>query len=286
MSARQEIRDFLVSRRARLSPEQAGLPTPIGPRRVPGLRREEAAALAGVSVDYYTRLERGDASGVSDSVLENVSRALHLDEAERRHLTALLRAPGTSARPLRRPTSRHASESMQRVLNSMGEAPAFVSNSRLDLVATNPMCAALYADLDDHSGSAVNLARYTFLDPRAAIFYPDWHDIAEMTVALLRGSAGLDPFDRHLSELIGELATRSDTFRSLWGAQHVRQHTSGQKRIHHPVVGDLDLAFDSMSLAADATLTVTVYTARPDSSTADALQLLASWTTRSELLTD
>ncbi len=171
---------------------------------------------------------------------------------------------------------------MQRVLDQLGHAPAFVSNSRLDLVATNRLCAALYADLDDHSGAAVNLARYTFLDPRATDFYPDWDAVAEMTVALLRSSAGHDPLDRELTELVGELATRSEAFRTRWAAQDVRLHTSGRKRIHHPLVGDLDLTFDSMTLAADPTLTITVYTAEPQTPTDDALRLLASWTAGTE----
>ena len=277
MDARQEIRDFLVSRRARLTPDTAGLPISAGTRRVPGLRREEAAALAGVSVDYYTRLERGDATGISDSVFTGLCRALDLDDAERDHLRDLLRrfAPVSSSR--RRGPAESTSTSVQRVLDSMGTAPAFVSNSRLDLVATNGLCAALYADLESHSGSSVNLARYTFLDPRATEFYPDWEEVAEMTVALLRSSAGHDPHDRDLTDLIGELVTRSDDFSARWAAHHVRRHTSGRKRIHHPVVGDLELAFDSMDLAADPTLTVTVYTAEPGSASHDALRLLASW---------
>ncbi|ALE83523.1 helix-turn-helix transcriptional regulator [Pseudonocardia sp. HH130629-09] len=279
MDQRQQIRQFLISRRARLTPEAVGLPTPAGHRRVPGLRREEAATLAGVSVDYYTRLERGTATGVSDSVLQGLCRALALDDAERAHLSDLLRAAtATTVARQRRLPSRQISPSMQRVLDSMITSPAFVTNSRLDLVATNSLCAALYADLDDHTGSAVNLARYTFLDPRALDFYPEWDTVAEMTVALLRSSAGHDPLDRDLSDLIGELVTRSDEFRTRWAAHHVQHHTSGHKRFHHPVVGDLELAFDSMDHAADPTLTMTVYTAEPGSPSADALTLLGTWT--------
>lgn len=279
MSDREQIRDFLVSRRARTTPESVGLPAGAANRRVQGLRREEAAVLAGVSVDYYTRLERGDATGVSDAVLDGLSRALILDDAERAHLEDLIRSAGRAIRPQRRPPSRAATPSVQRVLDSITTSPAFISNSRLDLIAVNPLCAALYADLAEPTGAAMNLARYTFLDPRALAFYRDWDEIAEMTVALLRSSAGQDPYDKDLSDLIGELVTRSDTFRTMWAAHHVRRHTSGRKRLHHPVVGDLELSFDSMALAADASLDMTVYTAEPDSPSADALTLLTSWTT-------
>ncbi len=235
--------------------------------------------LAGVSVDYYTRLERGDATGVSDAVLDGLSRALVLDDAERAHLEDLIRSAGRAIRPQRRPPSRRATSSVQRVLDSITTSPAFISNSRLDLIAVNPLCAALYSDLAEPTGAAMNLARYTFLDSRAATFYRDWDEIAEMTVALLRSSAGQDPYDKDLSDLIGELATRSNTFRTMWAAHHVRRHTSGRKRLHHPVVGDLELSFDSMALAADSTLDMTVYTAESNSPSADALTLLTNWTT-------
>jgi len=286
VDTRGDIRQFLVTRRARLTPEAVGLPRPLGHRRVPGLRREEAAALAGVSVEYYTRLERGDATGVSDAVLDALCRGLALDEAERAHLTDLVRGPGAASRRPRRRPSRQVPPTVQRVLDSMGSAPAFVSNPRLDLVATNDLCAALYADLDDHSGSQVNLARYTFLDPRAEGFYVDWAAVAEMTVALLRTSAGHDPLDRDLTDLVGELATRSEDFRGRWAAHPVQMHTSGRKRIHHPVVGELDLAFDSFALAADPTLTVTAYTADPGSATEERLSLLASWGASKDRATD
>lgn len=278
MEHRQQIREFLVSRRARLTPEDAGLPTFGGTRRVPGLRREEAAALAGVSVDYYTRLERGDVVAASEQVLDGLCRALALDDAERAHLVDLIRAGSDARRAPRRNPSRQAPTSVQRMLDSMDSAPAFVSNSRLDLVATNRLCAALYAHLDEHTGAAVNLARYTFLDPRATTFYPEWDQVAEMTVALLRASAGKDPYDKQLTDLVGELVTRSDWFRRRWAAHHVQRHTSGRKRIHHPLVGDLELDFDSMDLAADPTLTITVYTTVAGSASEDALRLLGDWT--------
>lgn len=234
--------------------------------------------MAGVSVDYYTRLERGDATGVSDAVLDGLCRALALDDAERAHLHDLITTMTRASRPTRRSPSRTASPSVQRVLDSMVGAPAFVANSRLDLVATNDLCAALYADLDDHTGSAINLARYTFLDARAQVFYPEWDVVADMTVALLRASAGHDPFDRDLTDLVGELATRSAEFSMRWAAHDVRRHTSGIKRLRHPVVGELELSFDSMDLACDTTLNMTVYTAEPGSPSADALHLLGDWT--------
>lgn len=233
--------------------------------------------MAGVSVDYYTRLERGDAAGASPSVIDGIARALRLDDAERTHLVDLLREPRAAVSPPRRRPPARVQPSVQRVLDSMSTAPAFVSDSRLDLLATNALCAALYSGIEPQAGSSVNLARYTFLDPGAARFYAEWDAVADMTVALLRASAGHDPFDRDLTDLVGELATRSEAFRTRWAAHDVQRHTSGVKRMRHPEVGDLELGFDSMALAADPDLTITVYTAAPGSRTEEALRLLASW---------
>jgi transcriptional regulator with XRE-family HTH domain len=275
---RAEIREFLATRRAKLTPEQAGLPRGGGRRRVPGLRREEVAVLAGVSTDWYIRLEKGHIAGVSDDVLDAVARALQLDEAERTHLFNLARAakPGRTPRRRAKPQLR---PSVQRILDSMTTTAAFVRNGRLDILATNPLGHALYAPVLDNPAHHGNIARFNFLDPAAEDFYPDVDAACDTTVALLRTEAGRDPHNRELTDLIGELATRSDAFRTRWGAHDVRLHRAGLKCFHHPAVGDLDLDFDSLDLPSDTAdkLTLTAYTAEPGTPTADALALLASW---------
>jgi transcriptional regulator with XRE-family HTH domain len=277
MDNRNEIRDFLTSRRARITPERAGLPAYGGNRRVAGLRREEVALLAGVSIDYYTRLERGKATGVSESVLEGLARALQLDEAERAHLFDLVRAASTATRPRRRPAGRQVRPSIQRILDSMTTTPAYVRNERLDILAANRLGRALYAPLFDSPAQPANPARFLFLDPAAERFYTDWERQAQDTVAMLRSLAGHNPYDRALSNLIGELSTRSEAFRTWWAAHNVRFHRSGVKRFRHPVVGDLTLAYEALDLAADPGLRISAYTAEPGTPSEDALNLLASW---------
>ena len=279
MDNRNEIRDFLVSRRARITPEQAGLPAYGGNRRVAGLRREEVAMLAGVSVDYYTRLERGNARGASDSVLEALARALQLDEAERAHLFDLVHAASTNtaARPPRHPARSQVRPSVQRILDSMTTTPAYVRNGRLDILATNRLGQALFAPVFDSPAQPASPARFLFLDPSATQFYIDWERQAQDTVAILRTEAGRNPHDRALSGLIGELSTRSEIFRTWWAAHNVRFHRTGIKRLHHPAVGDLTLTFEALDLAADAGLRISAYTAEPGTPSQDALNLLASW---------
>ena len=277
MDARGDIRAFLTSRRAHVTPDQVGLPAYGDHRRVPGLRREEVALLAGVSVDYYTRMERGNLSGVSDTVLEAVARALTLDEAERSHLFDLARAaqPTPPARR-RRATRQRIRPSVQRILDAMTAVPAFVRNGRLDIVAPNPLGYALYS-VHVAPGRPANSARFTFLDPRAKDLYLDWDHVADELVAILRSEAGRDPYDRGLTELVGELSTQSETFRTKWAAHNVRFHDTGVKRLHHPIVGDLELTYESMEVSADHGLTMFAYTAEPGTTSAQNLDLLASW---------
>ena len=277
MDSRNEIRDFLISRRARITPEQAGLPAYGGNRRVSGLRREEVAMLAGVSVDYYIRMERGNARGVSDSVLENLARALHLDEAERAHLYDLARAANNGARAPRRPARQQVRPAVQRLLDAMTMAPVYVRNGRMDVLAANRLGRALFAPLFGSPAKPTNMARFIFLDPAAPAFYQEWDRLASDTVALLRAEAGRNPTDRGLSDLIGELSTRSDIFRIRWAHHNVRQHRSGIKHFHHPVVGDISLAYESLELVADPGLVLNGYSAEPGSASQDALNLLASW---------
>lgn len=280
MDSRTEIRDFLTSRRAKITPERAGLPDYGGHRRVAGLRREEVALLAGVSVDYYNRLERGNLTGVSDGVLESLARALQLDEAERGHLFDLARTANATASTVRarsRP-AHHVRPGVQRILDAMVSAPAYVRNGRMDVLATNQLGRAVFAPMFGTAARTPNIARFIFLDPAAQDFYLEWENLAGDTVALLRGEAGRDPYDRALSDLIGELSTRSEVFRTWWAAHNVRLHRLGVKRLHHPTVGDLALAYESMELAADQGLRLNAYTAEPGSASHDALTLLASWT--------
>jgi transcriptional regulator with XRE-family HTH domain len=274
---RSEIRDFLVSRRARITPRQAGLPAYGTNRRVPGLRREEAALLAGISVEYYTRLERGSASGVSADVLEAIARALQLDDAERAHLIDLVRSANATHVLRRRPSREQVRPVLQRILDAMPDLPAYVRNERLDILSANRLGQALYTDLFADPTRPVNMARFIFLNPRAPGFFRDWDGIAGDAVAILRAKAGRDPHDRGLTNLIGELSTRSEAFRVLWAAHNVRLQCTYVKSLHHPVVGDLTLTYEALRLSADPGLRILIYTAEPDSPSQDALNLLASW---------
>ncbi|MGD6752048.1 helix-turn-helix domain-containing protein [Streptomyces sp. BH105] len=291
MDNREEVREFLTSRRAKITPQHAGLPVG-GKRRVPGLRRSEVAALADVSVEYYAKLERGNLAGVSAGVLEAVARALQLDDAERTHLLRLAQAADGSdvlARPRRRSARQWtAHPSLQWTLDAITAGPAFVGDGRMDLLATNQLARAFYCDLNTQGSGKrpPNFARYAFLDPAARRFYQDWEQIADMTVNILRTSAGRDPHDRDLQDLVGELSTRSDAFRTRWGAHNVTHHATGVKRFHHPVVGDLSLAWEGLELAAAPGFSLTVYTAEPGSPSEEGLRLLSSWAATQEADTD
>jgi len=277
MEDREGIREFLASRSARITPDQAGLPVYGTNRRVKGLRREEVAMLAGISVEYYTRLERGNTNGVSDDVLEGIARALQLDEAERAHLFDLVRATLTRT-PRRRPTQERVRPGVQQILDSI-TAPAYVRNERLDILAANRLGEALYSPVFDISSRPINVARFLFLSPKASEFFVDWDTIAHDAVAILRSAAGRDPYDKRLTDLIGELSTRSDEFRVRWAAHNVKFHRTGTKRFHHPVIGEVTLNFEALELAADPGQRLNVYTAEPGSPSHDALDLLASWIT-------
>ncbi|WP_262055669.1 helix-turn-helix transcriptional regulator [Streptomyces sp. STR69] len=275
---RAEIREFLGTRRARVTPEQAGLPSYGGDRRrVSGLRREEVALLAGISSEYYTRLERGNATGVSESVIDGIAQALKLDEAERLHLLDLLRGAGPARPPRRRPAQQRVRPAVRRVLDSMTGTPAFVMSGRLDVLAANLLGRALFSPVYADALRPPNNARFVFLDPHATEFFRDWDEVANDTVAMLRAEAGRDAYDRRLTDMIGELSTRSEEFRRRWAAHNVRIHTTGAKRLHHPVVGDLELPFETFPLGSDPSQFLLTYTAEPASRSQDALNLLASW---------
>ncbi|MGV9929623.1 helix-turn-helix transcriptional regulator [Streptomyces olivaceoviridis] len=275
MDNRAEVSAFLKTRRDRITPELAGLPV-YGHRRVPGLRRGEVAMLAGMSVEYYTRLERGDLSGVSDSVLDGLARALRLDDTERDHLYALARAASaTPARVRRRPKKATVRPSVLRLIEGLHDQPAYVRNNRMDILAANPLARALLSEVFEQEPA--NTCRFVFLDPRATRLYPDWERVARDGVGVLRVEVAKNPYDRELSNLIGELSTRSDAFRTLWGAHGVYVFTEGTKRFHHPTVGAMELVHESLDLPGDHGLSVTVYSADPGTPAADALKLLASW---------
>jgi transcriptional regulator with XRE-family HTH domain len=277
VDTRNDIREFLTSRRAKITPEQAGLPAYGTKRRVQGLRREEVAMLAGISVEYYTRLERGNAGGVSEDVFEGIARALQLDEAERAHFFDLVRA-ANSARPTRsRPSQERVRPTIRRLLDAMVEVPAYLRNGRLDILAANRLGFALYSPVFTDATGTPNMARFIFLNPRASEFFHGWERIASDAVAILRAEAGRDPYDRRLSDLIGELSTRSEEFRVRWAAHNVKFHRTGAKQLHHPVVGDLTLAYEALELPGDTGQRILVYTAEPGSPSQEALNLLASW---------
>src|SRR4051794_3683857 len=277
VETKKEIQEFLTSRRAAITPEQAGVAS-YGPRRVPGLRREEVAVLAGVSVPYYTRLERGDLSGVSEGVLEALTGALKLNDAERAHLFDLARAAHPTGAPRRRraPRSQIRPE-IQWTLDAITGAAAYVGNDRLDILTTNALGRALFSELYAAPTRPPNFARFCFLDPRAEAFYLDWDAAARTTAEILRAAAGRDPNDRELSDLVGELATKSDAFRTHWAVHNVRFHASAVKLFNHPVVGELSLSFNRMDIAADHGLTLFTYAAEPGSRSQQALNLLGSW---------
>jgi transcriptional regulator with XRE-family HTH domain len=283
MDNRAQVREFLISRRERITPAQAGLPAYGGAnRRVKGLRREEVALLAGVSIDYYVRMERGNLAGASDAVLDGIATALQLDEAERAHLFDLARA----AQPAP-PRHRHAKASgvtdvIQQILDAITEAPAWVRNARHDMLAANRLARALYSQVLADPRRPANNARFVYLDPAAREFFADWERAADDIAAMLRSEAGSNPYDKQLVELIGELSTRSEEFRIRWAAHNVRFHRTGRKRLHHPVVGNLDLDFEAMEFPAHPGLTLLTYTAAPGTPTADSLKMLASWAATAE----
>lgn len=279
MNNKAEVREFLTTRRAKLSPADVGLPE-VGQRRVPGLRRGEVAALAGVSIEYYSKLERGQIAGASSSVLEAIAQALRLDDTERAHLFDLARAADgipTSGRSRRRASKPGTGRpSLYWALDAITGGVAFVRNQQQDLLATNALGRIFYSPLIGDGGRTPNLARFQFLDPVSRDFYPDWELFADMCVSIMRAEAGRDPHDRGLQDLVGELSTQSETFRRLWGAHDVRTHGAGTKRFHHPDVGELVLAYEELAITAEPGHVLMVYTAEPGSPSSEKLQLLAS----------
>ncbi|MFJ3900710.1 helix-turn-helix transcriptional regulator [Streptomyces sp. NPDC090025] len=278
MDLSSELSEFLRTRRARLKPQDVGLPEFGRHRRVPGLRREELAQLAGVSVAYYTRLEQGNGKNVSMEVLDSIARALRLSDTERAHLTHLAkptvkkRQRAAAARPQKvRPGLAHLLEAMETV-------PAFVLGRRGDILAWNRMSRALFGDFDSWEPHERNMARMIFLDPNSRDLYPEWECKAVEVVSVLRLYAGMNPDDQELLSLVGELSVRSEEFRSLWAAHTVTDKGHGSKRVRHPLVGEMTLAYESLKVSGDdPDLMLVTYHAEPGSASADALRLLAQW---------
>ncbi|WP_203569016.1 helix-turn-helix transcriptional regulator [Aestuariimicrobium ganziense] len=284
---RSDVRDFLVTRRDRISPEQAGLPTFGGQRRVKGLRREEVAMLAGLSVDYYIRLERGNLRGASRQVLDALANALQLDDAERAHLHNLAAAQDPHPpRGARNAQPTHVRDSVQRALDAMDGAAAYVRNRRLDVIASNLLGRALYSPAFDELGPVPNLYRFTFLCDDSRTFFRDWDRLASDCVASLRLEVGRSPHDKGLSDLVGELSVHSPDFRTLWASQRVVQMKKGTKRYHHPAVGELELSFDGFDLVAEPCLRLNVYSPEPATTSAQNFALLATWAASREAVTN
>jgi transcriptional regulator with XRE-family HTH domain len=281
MTTSNDVREFLTALRARITPEKAGLTVFGGERRVPGLRREEVAQLAGVSTAYYTRMERGDLGGVSDSVLYALVRALQLNDAEAAHLFDLSRAATTGPRrlPRAKPETR-VSPVVAQLLDTMEDVPAIAMNRITTVAGSNLLGRALFPHFFPDDTAPVNSARYLFLDERAKDFYADWETSAREAVSSLRLLAGQDPSDRALMALVGELATRSIDFRTWWGGHTVRTHTSGTKRINHPMVGEMTLNYESLLVPSHTGIVIATYLAERGTPSADALDLLRSWTAR------
>ncbi|WP_017595275.1 helix-turn-helix domain-containing protein [Nocardiopsis potens] len=272
---RSELSEFLRTRRARLKPEDVGLPDYGRYRRVPGLRREELAQLAGVSAAYYTRLEQGNGRNVSADVLDSIARALRLTEAEHAHLTHLAK-PKRHKKKAEARTQR-VRGALRQLLDTMEGVPAYVAGRRSDILAWNRMAAALFGDWGELPAQERNWARLIFLRPDYRELFVDWESKAADIVSHLRMDAGCYPDDPKLSALVGELSVKSDDFRLLWAAHNVREKGHGTKRFHHPVVGDLTLAFETFHLPDDSAQSLFTYHAEPGSPSAEALRLLASW---------
>lgn len=278
LDLRTEIQEFLRSRRSRITPEIAGLPAYGGNRRVKGLRREEVALLAGVSVEYYVRMERGALAGTSDGVLEALASALRLDDAERDHLFHLARQSGAPGGRRHRQSSATVRPALQEVLDAITGAPALIRNARHDVLAMNQLARALFSPVLDDPRRPANLARFVYVHPnKAAAFFVDYDHAARNAAAMLRMEVGRTPHDEELVALVGELTACSELFRQQWASRDVRLHGHGSKRVNHPVVGLLDLNFESMDLPTESGLQLNVYTAPAGGPAADKLALLASW---------
>ncbi|MGW1781333.1 helix-turn-helix domain-containing protein [Streptomyces sp. NPDC002143] len=274
LDRRAELSEFLRTRRARLKPEDVGLPDFGRHRRVPGLRREELAQLAGVSVAYYTRLEQGNGRNVSAEVLDSIARALRLTDAEHAHLTHLAK-PKHKKKQTARP--QQVRPALRQLLDTMDSVPAYVVGRRSEILAWNRMAAAVFGDWAELPPAERIWARLVFLRPDYRDLFVDWEQKAIDIVCHLRMDAGCYPDDPRLSALVGELSVKSEDFRRLWATHDVKEKSHGVKRLRHPLVGELSLNFEGFKLADDGDQSLVTYHAEPGSPSAEALRLLASW---------
>lgn len=272
----RELADFLRRARAARDPRDTALPADGRIRRVPGLRREEVALLAGVSTDYYTRLEQGRRIVPSTQVLDAIARALDLDEAGRQHLRDLV---GAADVPRSRPRAavQRVRPGLHRLLESLDSQPALILGRRTDVLAANRMARALFADFDRLPARERNYARWMLLSDDARALFVDWEQQARNAVESLRLDAGRVPDDPGTQQLVGELSLASAEFRRWWSEHQVHQRTFGAKRLRHPVVGELTVDYETLTLPADGDQTLFVYTTAPGSRSREALNLLASW---------
>jgi transcriptional regulator with XRE-family HTH domain len=263
------IGEYLRARRELVRPEEVGVPD-LASRRVPGLRREEVALLAGVSADYYVRLEQGRDQHPSEQVIDALARALQLDEDATAHLHRLATTPTRRRRKTPRPEKVPAG--ILQLIGSWSQTPAFVQGRYMDVLAVNPLGATLMP----YCVKGENLVRAAFLDPRVRDQYGDWEHVTEATVAGLRDLVGPDVHDPRLHELVGELSVRSERFRRLWARYEVRPKRGGTARIDHPLVGPLELSYEKLPIPDTDRQTLGVYHAEPGSPSAEALALLAT----------
>ncbi|MEU1201548.1 helix-turn-helix domain-containing protein [Streptomyces sp. NPDC005813] len=272
---RNELGDFLKARRKDLSPAMVGLAQDGGRRRVTGLRREEVALLASISTDYYTRLEQGRRQA-SVAVLDAIARVLRLNDDERGYMLELA---GKDAERPRRQAAQRVQPQLRQLLDDLTHIPAMILGRRMDVLAWNPLAAALLGDFENVPEKQRNYVRMVFLDPSVRALYRDWTEVAQTGVAQLRMEAARDPKDPRLTALVGELSMRDEDFREWWGAHRVVTRGMGTKVLRHPVVGDLILDWNTLTCATDPDQQLVTYTAEPGTPSHDGLRILASWTT-------
>ncbi|MCP2165965.1 helix-turn-helix transcriptional regulator [Goodfellowiella coeruleoviolacea] len=285
LDRRAELGEFLRSRRARLRPEELGLPDYGGARRVPGLRREELARLAGVSVDHYVRLEQGRTLHFSAAVLDAVARALRLSDAERQHLYRLARPWPGPDRADSAPEPQRVRPGLRRLLDSVGEVPAYIVGRNTDVLAWNRLAAALITDFGALPPRERNLARLVFLDEGMRALYADWRGKASDVVAYLRLDAGRHPGDPSTATLVAELSSASPEFREVWAEHQVKDKTHGRYRYRHPVVGELELGYETLRFPDDPDQALIAHTVAEGSPAQTALRLLVAWSEQTTLVT-
>jgi transcriptional regulator with XRE-family HTH domain len=279
MTSSSSLRQFLMSRRAQIDPESVGLPPSPTPRRRSGLRREEVAALAGVSVDYYARLEQGRVGNVSDQVLTAIENALQLDALERQHLRALVQVGAAAMASVAMAVSvRHGLRSL---LDTLDPIPALLQNHRLDVHYANGAAKILLTDFDAMPARQRNIARWLFLDPEARTRYPQWEQVAEATVGALRAAYDPRRVDDALEALVGELSLASVEFARFWSDYRLFKHSHGVKKIHHDIVGCMTLNYETLDISGSDGQYVCTYTAERGSPSAEKLRTLMSWHARS-----